>query len=221
MTDRPQGTDAGDAVGPEEADVVNLVLAGVGGQGSVLANQIVARAADLAGHNVVTSEVHGMAQRGGSVVTTVRFGRHVHAPKVPLGEADFVVAFERLEALRFLPYLRSTGILLVNDQRIVPMIESLRTAVYPDDGLARAAGRAGTVVVVPGLATAQELGNAKLTSTVLLGALSVYLDLHTTVWKQAIADLVPPKTIQANLDAFQRGARWLSDRLEHPTEPVA
>ncbi|MEJ2218800.1 MAG: indolepyruvate oxidoreductase subunit beta [Gemmatimonadota bacterium] len=195
-------------------DVVNLVLAGVGGQGSVLANQIVARAADLAGHDVVTSEVHGMAQRGGSVVTTVRFGRDVHAPKVPKGEADFVVAFERLEALRFLPYLRPTGVLLVNDQRIVPMIESLRTAEYPDDVLSRTAGRAGEVVLVPGLAIATELGNTKLTSTVLLGALSVYLDLDATVWKQAIADLVPPKTIEANLDAFDHGARWLAERHE-------
>lgn len=200
-------------------DIVNLVLAGVGGQGSVLANQIVARAADLAGHDVVTSEVHGMAQRGGSVITTVRFGSDVHAPKVPLGEADFVVAFERLEALRFLPYLRPTGVLLVNDQRIVPMIESLRTAEYPDDILARSAGHAGTVVLVPGLAIATELGNTKLTSTVLLGALSVFLDLDATVWKQAIADLVPPRTIQANLDAFDRGAHWLAGH--HDRGPAA
>ncbi len=210
MISRAEGTGAANAVAAGH-DIVNLVLAGVGGQGSVLANQIVARAADLAGHDVVTSEVHGMAQRGGSVVTTVRFGHEVHAPKVPLGEADFVVAFERLEALRFLPFLRPTGVLLVNDQRIVPMIESLRTAEYPDDVLARAAGHGGTVVLVPGLAIAREIGNTKLTSTVMLGALSVYLDLDAIVWRQAIADLVPPKTIQANLDAFDRGARRLAN----------
>jgi len=218
--DRLSGTPVGDPVSAASR-VVNLLLAGVGGQGSVLANQIVARAADLAGHDVVTSEVHGMAQRGGSVVTTVRFGRDVHAPKVPMGEADFVVAFERLEALRFLPYLRPTGVLLVNDQRIVPMIESLRTADYPADVAGLAAPHAGAVVLVPGLAIATRLGNTRLTSTVLLGALSDYLDLDATAWRQAIADLVPPKTVQANLDAFDHGARWLAHEQGLTTGPVA
>ncbi len=193
------------------AGVTNLVLAGVGGQGSVLATRIVARAAELAGHDVVTAEVHGMAQRGGTVITTVRFGPEVLAPAVPTGEADFVVAFERLEALRYLSYLRGDGVLLVNDQRITPTIEALKQAEYPEDVVGLASERAGAVVIVPGLALAKEIGNAKLTSTVVLGALSDYLEIPEEAWLQAIDETVPPKTIQANHDAFARGVRWLAE----------
>ena len=111
--------------------VTNIVLAGVGGQGSVLSGQIVADAVRRAGWNVVTSEVHGMAQRGGSVVSTVRFGHELHSPVVPEAGADFLIAFERLEALRHLPFLRPGGVALVNDQRITPPIESHPAARAP------------------------------------------------------------------------------------------
>lgn len=186
--------------------VIDVVLAGVGGQGSVLATEIVARAAALAGHHVVTSEVHGMAQRGGTVVTTVRFGTEVLAPDVPPGEADFLVAFERLEALRYLSLLRSHGILVVSDQRITPIIESLKPAPYPDDPVAVATARNTGVLTVPALEIARQVGNTKLVGTVLLGALSTRLDIPLDAWATAIRETVPPRTIDLNLEAFRRGA---------------
>ncbi|MEJ2502885.1 MAG: 2-oxoacid:acceptor oxidoreductase family protein, partial [Gemmatimonadota bacterium] len=131
--------------------VTNIVLAGVGGQGSVLATRVLAAAAEKAGHDVVTSEVHGMSQRGGTVVTTVRFGPTVLSPAVPAGEADFVVAFERLEAARQLDRVREGGVVLVNDQRIAPSIETLKVADYPDDLEARADRRGVSLLVYPAL----------------------------------------------------------------------
>lgn len=192
----------------------SILLAGVGGQGSVLATQIIGRAADLAGYEAVTAELHGMAQRGATVLSAVRFGPDVVAPVVPKGEADFVLAFERLEALRFLDHLRPTGVLLVNDQRITPSVEALRGARYPDDFAARTAGRAGDVVLVPGLDIARRLGNTRLASTVMLGALSAYLDIPEHAWLEALDASVPPKTIQANHDAFAEGACWLAARTD-------
>lgn len=188
----------------------NILLTGVGGQGSVLATRIIGRAAELAGYEAVTAELHGMAQRGATVITAVRFGRDVVAPVVPRGEADFIVAFERLEALRFLQHLRPGGVLVVNDQRITPSVDALREADYPDDLMGPAAARTGTVVLVPALDIARELGNIRLVSTVVLGALSGHLDLPEAAWLTAIGEAVPPKTVDANHAAFRRGARWLA-----------
>lgn len=186
--------------------VINIVLAGVGGQGSVRAGQIVARAAVLHGLKVATSEVHGMAQRGGSVFSTVRLGEAVYSPVVPEGEAHFLVAFEKLEALRHLRYIRSGGTALVNDQRITPTIESLKHASYPVGVRDLVARRAGTTLLVPGLAVATELGNPRLTNTVLLGALSTFLELRSRHWRQALTELVPSPTLELNIQAFEEGA---------------
>lgn len=188
----------------------NIVVVGVGGQGSVLAGQIIARAAMLAGFSVATSEVHGMAQRGGSVFSTVRYGKAVLSPAVPEGAADILLAFEKLEALRYLNYLRGDGLALVNDQRIMPSIESLKLAPYPDDKTIEETlhRRARDVLIVPALGIAQKLGNPALTNTVMLGALSRFLDLPHTKWRQAITELVPPKTVEFNLLAFDEGLTW-------------
>jgi indolepyruvate ferredoxin oxidoreductase, beta subunit len=186
--------------------ITNIVLAGVGGQGSVLSGHIVARAAGLEGHSVVTSEVHGMAQRGGSVFTTVRFGPDVFSPVVAEGEADFLLAFERLEALRYLPYLREDGVALVNDQRIAPPVEALRVAPYPSNVEELLRGWAQTAVLIPGLDVARRLGNPKLANTVLLGALSRFLDFEAECWQRALRELVPPATLELNQAAFQAGA---------------
>jgi len=188
--------------------VTNIVLAGVGGQGSVLSGQIVADAVRRAGWNVVTSEVHGMAQRGGSVVSTVRFGHELHSPVVPEAGADFLIAFERLEALRHLPFLRPGGVALVNDQRITPPIESLKVTAYPDDIEAPFRQRAGTLLLVPGLETAKRLGNTRLANTVVLGVLATFLDLPERAWREAIAGHVPPRTVEANQQAFAEGIAW-------------
>lgn len=189
--------------------ITNIVLAGVGGQGSVLATRVLASAAELAGHEVVTSEVHGMSQRGGTVITTVRFGDEVLSSSIPDGEADFLVAFERLEAARHLPLVRRGGLAFVNDQRITPSIESLKTADYPDDLEARALELGVTALVYPALRLARELGNDKLSSTVLLGGLSDYLFFGLEAWKEAIRRNVPPKTVEANIVAFETGAEWM------------
>lgn len=188
--------------------VTNLILAGVGGQGSVLATKVLALAAQRAGQRVVTSEVHGMSQRGGTVVTTVRYGARVYAPAIPAGEADFLVASERLEGVRHLPLLRPGGVALVNDQRITPSIEALKLADYPTDLDALAAAQRVTLHLVPALALASELGEPKLASSVLLGALSRLLDLPAEAWRGALAESVPPRTVEANLAAFARGAEW-------------
>ncbi|MCX8103233.1 MAG: indolepyruvate oxidoreductase subunit beta [Candidatus Bipolaricaulota bacterium] len=191
-------------------NITNIVVVGVGGQGSVLAGQIIARVAALAGLSVATSEVHGMAQRGGSVFSTVRYGTDVLSPAVPEGAADVLLAFEKLEALRYLNYLKVDGLALVNDQRILPSVESLKLAPYPNDKTLEETLRRRTehVLIVPGLTIAQELGHAALANTVMLGALSQFLDLPHAEWRQAITELVPPQTRELNLIAFDEGVTW-------------
>lgn len=190
-------------------NITNIVLAGVGGQGSVLATRILANAAELAGHEVVTSEVHGMSQRGGTVVTTARYGDEVLSSSIPAGEADYLVAFERLEAARHLHFVRNGGVAVVNDQRIAPSIEALRVAGYPDRLGDRVGDRDVSVLLYPALRLARELGNEKLASTVLLGGLSDFLFIDREHWIRAIGTTVPPRTIEANVAAFDTGAEWL------------
>lgn len=188
--------------------ITNIVLAGVGGQGSVLATQVLGRAACNSGLHVVTSEVHGMSQRGGTVLTGMRFGTEVWSASIPVGEADFVVAFEQLEAARHIEFLRPGGVLIMNDQRIQPTTESLKRAAYPADVAGLAEGHCRECVEVPALAIAQELGNPRLAGSVVLGTLSVYLEFPDSAWIDALTGTVPPKTVDANLEAFKRGAVW-------------
>jgi indolepyruvate ferredoxin oxidoreductase, beta subunit len=187
----------------------NIILAGVGGQGSVLATRVLARAAELAGNDVVTSEVHGMSQRGGTVVTTVRYGGTMLSPAIPDGEGDFLVAFERLEAARHIALVRPGGAVLVNDQRITPSIEALKSAAYPADLRELAEGRGVTLQIYPALRLARELGSEKLASTVMLGGLSNFLFIPRDAWHDAIRESVPPKTVAANQAAFDTGVDWL------------
>jgi indolepyruvate ferredoxin oxidoreductase, beta subunit len=191
-----------------ERSVTNIVLAGVGGQGSILATRIIAAAAKRAGYEVVTSEVHGMSQRGGTVVTTVRYGRDVLAPVIPAGEADILVAFERLEAARHLELLRPGGTAVVNDQRITPALESMKFAEYPKDLEDLAESYGVSLQLFPAIEIAQDLGEVKLTSAVLLGALSNVLDFPMEAWKGAIYETVPVKLATANYAAFVSGEEW-------------
>jgi indolepyruvate ferredoxin oxidoreductase beta subunit len=208
-TEGPTTGTTGTAPGPEEGATTGIVLAGVGGQGSILATRVLAAAAELGGHEVVTSEVHGMSQRGGSVLTTVRYGGGVLSSSIPPGEADFLVAFERLEGARHLDRVRRGGVALVNDLRIAPSIESLRTAGYPADLEERAAARGVTLFTYPAIRLARELGNEQLSNTLMLGALSDFLFLSREDWKEAIRRSVPPRTVDANEAAFDTGAEWL------------
>lgn len=187
---------------------MNIVLAGVGGQGSVLATAIVGAAARRSGLDVVTSEVHGMSQRGGSVVTAVRFGAGTLAPVIDEGDADILVAFERLEGVRHLSLLKAGGLALVNDHRISPTLSSMLLVDYPAeiDSAAQAAGV--ELLTVPATTLATELGDARLAGTVMLGFLANCLDIPLAAWHEAIAETVPAHTAALNIAAFSTGEEW-------------
>ena len=208
----PGTGDAREASGAATARgaVTSIVVAGVGGQGSVLSTRVVADAARRAGRSVVTSEVHGMSQRGGTVVTAVRYGEGDRelAPVVPEGEADLLVGFERLEAARQLGVLKPGGVALVADHRVTPLMEAMKDADYPGDVEALARERGVELHLYPSLETAKELGNPKLAGVVLLGVVARHLDLPLEAWREAVAATVPPKTVEANLEGFEIGRGW-------------
>jgi len=185
--------------------VTSVLLAGVGGQGVLLASEVLAEAAALAGSDVKKSEVHGMAQRGGSVVSHLRFGPEVHSPLIPPGGADLLVSFEELETLRYLPWLREGAFALVNLQRINPLPVSAGRMAYPADvlGALAAAGVAHGTVDGPGLAG--RAGNAKAVNSVILGALAPRLPFSDELWAEALRRQLPPKLHAVNLEAFRLG----------------
>jgi indolepyruvate ferredoxin oxidoreductase beta subunit len=183
------------------------MLVGVGGQGTLLASNILAEVGLRAGYDVKKSEVHGMAQRGGSVSSHVRWGRRVHSPLISVRQADILVAFEQIEALRYLEYLRPGGKMLVNDHIIVPVTVTTGNALYPArekilDVLHQATP---DVTFVPGVPIARELGNARANNVVVLGVLSGWLDIDILLWEAVIAERVPAKYKELNLEAFTRG----------------
>lgn len=184
----------------------SMLIVGVGGQGTLLTSRILGRLAMDAGYDVKMSEVHGMAQRGGSVVTHVRYGDKVYSPLIEPGQADFILSFEKLEALRWAHYLKPGGVILVNDQEIDPMSVVSGQARYPEDLWERLNSRDASVVRVAGLDIARELGDLRVINLVLLGALSLYLPEFTQEsWENAIQATVPPRTVQINLQAFAGG----------------
>ena len=186
----------------------NFVLVGVGGQGTLLASNILADVGLAAGFDVKKSEVHGMSQRGGSVVSHVRWHpEHVASPLVGLGEADILLAFEKLEALRFVEFLKVGGTAIVNEMVIVPITVSAGTGHYPDDAALDAALAAVSAreIRVPGERLAQEAGNAKAANVVLLGAISRLLDLPEELWWKCLEQRVPKKFLDLNRTAFAAG----------------
>lgn len=188
------------------SDVTNILLTGVGGQGIILASRVLANAALKAGFEVKVSEIHGMAQRGGSVVTHLRFGRQVYSPLVSTGQADYLVAFEKLEAIRYLPYLKKDGWLIVNDQVIYPLPVLLGKASYPPDSssfLKEQVG--GRMRLVPALERARRLGNPRAVNLFLLGVLAQFLDIPQQAWQDAIASCVRPAYLEVNKTAFLEG----------------
>ncbi len=179
----------------------NVFISGVGGQGILLASEILSDVALAHGLDVKKSEVHGMAQRGGSVVSHVRFGEKVYSPVIAEREADLLVSFEKMEALRWIHYIAPEGTVVVNDQQIVPS----GMERYPEDideGLSK---RAPNAHIIDALALANEAGNARAVNTVMLGAFSNYLEFAEEDWKKAIEARVPPKTVEINLKAFALG----------------
>ena len=191
--------------------VFDLVIVGVGGQGTLLASKILGYIALEEGCDVKVSEVHGMAQRGGSVITHVRVGDKVHAPLVSSGCADYLLAFEELEAARAAHFLKPSGMLIVNTQRILPMPVITDAAKYPGEPLC-ASEEVCRMQRLDALAMAEKCGSQRAVNLTLLGALSKHLPWEQDVWHKAIAACVPPKTLQINRDAFDMGARSYDKR---------
>jgi indolepyruvate ferredoxin oxidoreductase beta subunit len=184
---------------------VSVVLVGVGGQGILLASEIVAQTAMIAGFDVKTNEVHGMAQRGGSVIAQIRYGSEVYSPLVARGEATVLGALERIEALRYADYLAEDGLVVVNSQMVVPVTVSMGAAVYPDDAAERLSKVFDKLVYIDAAAKAVELGNIRTANVVVVGAISNGLDLPLDAWKQAVVESVPAKFKDLNLKAFEAG----------------
>jgi len=186
---------------------VDFLLAGVGGQGTLLASNVLAEIGLRAGYDVKKSEVHGMAQRGGSVTSHVRWADKVYAPLIGQGEVDYLLAFERLEALRYIEQLRPGGTVLVNEHTTPPVSVTAGKDTYPDDRSIRdtLAQVTANVQFVPAITVAEELGNARVANVVLLGALSARLEIPVEVWLTVITDMVPPKHVALNKTAFERG----------------
>jgi indolepyruvate ferredoxin oxidoreductase beta subunit len=187
------------------AKVTNVVFAGVGGQGTLLASKILGHVLIGKGYDVKISEVHGMSQRGGSVVTYVRFGQKVYSPIVSDGEADLVVAFEQLEGARWIGTLRKTGTMIINIQKIDPMPVITGAAVYPSDILEKLRATQADIVAVDALSMAEACGSAKAVNIVLIGILAKRLGLALSDFLEAIDALVAPKFREMNKAAIKKG----------------
>ena len=182
----------------------NIMIVGVGGQGTLLTSRILGGITVAAGYDVKLSEVHGMAQRGGSVVTYVRYGKKVAEPIVEEGQADVLIAFERLEALRYAHFLKKDGVIIVNDQRIDPMPVVTGAAEYPKDIL-KTLKEKYRVIAVDAQAEALAMGNSRVFNVIILGVAARSMDFPKEQWIEVIKDTVPPKTVEINIAAFERG----------------
>ncbi len=184
----------------------NIMIVGVGGQGSLLASKLLGRLLLDAGFDVKVSEVHGMSQRGGSVVTYVRFGEKVYSPIIDKGEADYIVSFELLEAARYVEYLKPEGKIVVNTQTIDPMPVITGAMEYPENLVEKMQAKGIYVDAMDCLKLANEAGSSKAVNLVLMGKLSKYFDeIPEEKWIEAIKVCVPPKFVELNLKAFELG----------------
>lgn len=182
----------------------SVMIVGVGGQGTLLASRLLGNAVISEGYDVKVSEVHGMSQRGGSVITYVRFGDEVNSPIIEKGEADLIIAFEQLEAARYLPYLKKGGKIVVNTQKIDPMPVVTGVAEYPD-GVVEKLKEKADVTALDALSLAVEAGSSKAVNVVLMGVVAKHMEFKREVWEKVIADTVPPKFKELNLKAFELG----------------
>lgn len=193
-----------------EKETMNILFAGAGGQGIVLASRILAHCAFKSGFDVKESEIHGMAQRGGAVVGQIRFGRKVHSPSIPPGTAHLLLALEEMEALRYLHFLSEDAIVVLNEKKIPPA--SLDPSQYPQDIEERIKKRGYKLLKVSAEEIAKKLGSSKVENIVLLGVLSPLLPFKKEVWLEVIAASVPEKFKELNLKAFEEG-RALGETL--------
>ena len=183
---------------------MNIMVVGVGGQGTLLTSRIIGKCALSAGYDVKLSEVHGMAQRGGSVVTFVRFGEKVYEPVVEEGEVDVLISFERLEALRYAHFLKKDGALIVNDTRIDPMTVVIGAKSYPE-GIIEGLSKEHKVYAINGGEIAAGLGNSKVLNSVVLGLAAKYIGFSEEEWLEVLKNTVPQKTVDVNVAAFKAG----------------
>jgi len=189
----------------EQKMSTNIMIVGVGGQGTLLASRILGNALLSQGHDVKISEVHGMSQRGGSVVTYVKYGETVYSPVICRGEADVILSFEQLEAARWLPYLKPDGVMITNIQQMNPMPVVTGAAEYPENLIGKMEEKGVKVVAVDALAAAREAGTEKAANVALIGAMSAVLDMDADLLTETIRETVPAKFLEVNLKAFALG----------------
>ena len=185
----------------------NILFSGVGGQGILLASEIMANALLSAGYDAKKSEVHGMAQRGGSVTAQLRYGDKVYSPLIEPGRADIQVAFEMMEAVRYLPYLHKKSIVVVNTQKILPPAVATGQTSYPENVLAHITALGIKVVLVDAFDLAREVGEVRTANVVMVGAVSTFLPMASSVYEEIISARVPARFRDVNLNAFAAGRK--------------
>lgn len=183
---------------------ISILIVGVGGQGTLLSSRILGKLAEYNGFDVKVSEVHGMAQRGGSVVTYVRMGEKVLSPIIEEGGADYMLSFEKLEALRYVHLMKEGGKIVVNNQRIDPMPVITGTASYPDEVISKLKTKIETYEM-DAMGLAKEVGNVRVMNTIMIGKLAFIIGDDKEMWLKAITECVPPKTVDINIKAFNLG----------------
>ena len=187
------------------SNVKSVLIVGVGGQGTLLASRLLGNAVISCKYDVKVSEVHGMSQRGGSVVTYVRYGEHVNSPIIETGEADVIISFELLEAARYLSFLKKGGTVIVNTQQIDPMPVVTGAAQYPGQILEKMQDAGIHTVAIDALKLAEEAGSSKAVNVVLMGVVARHMEIATDVWIQTIREPAPAKFVEMNLTAFELG----------------
>ncbi len=185
--------------------IKNILLVGVGGQGTILTSKILSQGLLEAGHDVKMAEIHGMSQRGGSVTTQIRYGKAVYSPVIEKGTADIIVSFERSEALRWLEYLKEDGILILNEHQIQPFTVTLDLSKYPENLVEEYKDKVKNFISYNAFEMAKELGNSRVMNIILLGSLVKYVGLEEIDWKNVIKETVPEKFVDLNIQAYEKG----------------
>ena len=204
ISQKPKAKSQKHSVGMESIMTKNIMIVGVGGQGTLLTSRILGGVMENAGYEVKVSEVHGMAQRGGSVVTFVRYGEDVAEPIVEEGQADVLIAFERLEALRYANFLKKDGVLIVNDWRIDPISVVMGAAKYPEN-IIENLEKTHTVFRINAMEEALKLGSSRVFNNIVLGMAAKHMEFAREDWLKVIEAKVPPKTVEINTKAFLVG----------------
>ena len=186
-------------------NIINILVCGVGGQGILLASEVLSDAAMRAGFDVKKSEVHGMAQRGGSVVSHIRYGEKIFSPLIKEGEADFLFSFEKMETLRYISMLKKSGTIIINDQKINPTTINIKKSFYPSDIVETCKKFTSEVFLIEALKIAEELGNTKTVNIIMIGALSKFLNISEEIWIESLKSNIKSKFLDLNILAFQKG----------------